>query len=238
MKNKTLLFSIALILIAGTALGLSQLKTHQKLGKPGIKAAPIAGEIKMEIALPETAGDFTSTNVPESDLELNYFPKDTSYARRCYFSATSDWPIYATIVMMGADRTSIHKPDYCLPGQGWQITEKSVVNIPVAGANHNLPVAKWLISNSFPQPDGSRQIIHGIYMFWFVADGVETPDHYQRLWLLTRHLLSTGVLQRWAYVSYFAVCEPGQEEATFERMKKLISNSVAQFQLPLPNNKN
>ena len=30
---------------------------------------------------------------------------------------------------MGADRTSIHKPDYCLPGQGWTIKDKSVVKM-------------------------------------------------------------------------------------------------------------
>jgi hypothetical protein len=44
-------------------------------------------------------------------------------------------------------------------------------------------------------------------------------------------LLTTGVLQRWAYISYFAVCEPGQEDAAFERVKKLIVASVPEFQL-------
>jgi hypothetical protein len=38
-------------------------------------------------------------------------------------------------------------------------------------------------------------------------------------------------LQRWAYVSYFAVYEPGQEDAAFERVKKLIMASVPEFQL-------
>jgi hypothetical protein len=40
------------------------------------------------------------------------------------------------------------------------------------------------------------------------------------------------VLQRWAYVSYFAICSPGQEDATFERMSRLIEESVPEFQLP------
>jgi len=38
-------------------------------------------------------------------------------------------------------------------------------------------------------------------------------------------------LQRWAYISCFAVCLPGQEEATFERLKKFIAASVPEFQL-------
>lgn len=233
MKNKWLIFSVALILIAGTAVALVEFKSHQKLGKPGIKSTPIPGQIRMKIELPENVSGFSSTNIPESDVELGYFPKDTSYARRSY-QMENTLPIYATIVMMGADRTSIHKPDYCLPGQGWTITQKSVVNIPLTGVNYDLPVAKWLVSNSYQAPDGTRQTIHGIYAFWFVADNEQTPDFYQRLWWLTRDLVTTGVLQRWAYVSYFVPCDPGQEDATFERVKKLISESVPQFQL-LPN---
>jgi hypothetical protein len=232
MKNKWLIFFVALILITGTAAALAEFKSHQKLGQPGIKAEAIPGQIAMKIELPENVPGFISTNIPESDVELGYFPKDTSYTRRAYQMGNTP-PIYATIVMMGADRTSIHKPDYCLPGQGWTITEKSVVNVSLAGVNYNLPVAKWLISNSFQSPDGARQTIHGIYVFWFVADNEQTPNFYQRLWWLTRDLVSTGVLQRWAYVSYFVPCEPGQEDATFERVKKLISESTPQFQLPL-----
>ena len=49
-------------------------------------------------------------------------------------------------------------------------------------------------------------------------------------------LFRTGVLQRWAMISYFAVCAPGQEEATFERLKKFIAASAPEFQLvPRPN---
>jgi hypothetical protein len=52
----------------------------------------------------------------------------------------------------------------------------------------------------------------------------------ERMWLMASKLLRTGVLQRWAYVSCFAACPPGQEEATFERMQKLIAAAVPQFQ--------
>ena len=157
----------------------------------------------MKINLPERVLDFTSTNVPESETELGYFPSDTSYSRRCY---TNDTPIFATVILMGADRTSIHRPEYCLPGQGWTINEKTVVNIPVLGwQNHQMPVAKWVVGNFYQAADGQRQPVSGLYVFWFVADGEQTPDNYQRMWWLGRDLLRTGVLQRWAYVSYFAV---------------------------------
>jgi hypothetical protein len=233
MKNKKwILFSIALALMAGTAFALTWFRAHQKLGRPGIIAGKIPGSVMMKINLPEHVLDFSSTNMPEPQVVLNYLPPDTSYAERIYF-APDGFQAQGTIILMGADRTSIHKPEYCLPGQGWSINEKSVVNLPVAGwQNHQLPVAKWIVGNPFQSPDGQRHEVRGIYIFWFVADGEQTPDNYQRMWWLGRDLLRTGVLQRWAYVSYFAVCQPGQEDAAFERLKNLIVHSIAAYQPP------
>ena len=228
--QKWLVFFVALGLMAGTAGALTWLRANQKLGKPGIKAMAIPGSVMMKIELPERVLDFTSTNMPEPEVVVGYLPKDTSYAGRLY-TATNGLQINSTIILMGADRTSIHKPDYCLPGQGWSINEKTVVNIPVAGPqNYQLPVAKWIIGNVYQTPDGQKHEVSGLYVFWFVADGEQTADNYQRMWWLGRDLLRTGVLQRWAYVSFFSVCAPGQEEATFERMKKLIAVTVPEFQ--------
>ena len=64
----------------------------------------------------------------------------------------------ATLVLMGTDRTSIHKPDYCLPGQGWNIRSKKTVSLSIAGATaYELPVSEWVVSNSFPTPDGGKR---------------------------------------------------------------------------------
>jgi hypothetical protein len=48
---------------------------------------------------------------------------------------------------------------------------------------------------------------------------------------MARDMLLTGVLQRWAYVACITLCAPGQEEATFSRMKEFIAAAVPQFQL-------
>jgi hypothetical protein len=51
------------------------------------------------------------------------------------------------------------------------------------------------------------------------------------MWWMARDLLCTGVLQRWASIGYFAQCARGQEDATFERITKLIAASAPEFQL-------
>jgi hypothetical protein len=72
-----------------------------------------------------------------------------------------------------------------------------------------------------------------VYVYWYVADGAlsGTAAGGQRMWWMARDLLRTGVLQRWAYVSCYSECDPGQEEMLFERIKKFIAAAAPEFQL-------
>src|ERR1035437_6852522 len=157
MKHqKWLVFFVALGLMAGTAGALSWLRANQKLGRPGIKAVAIPGSVMMKIELPENVLDFTSTNMPEPEVVLGYLPKDSSYTERIYVVPDGFW-IQATIVLMGADRTSIHNADYCLAGTGFSDREKSIADISIVGSQvWQLPVSRWNLSGIFTQPNGQK----------------------------------------------------------------------------------
>src|SRR5882757_3367549 len=103
-QKKWLVFFIAFGFIAGTAGALNWSRANQRLGQPGVLATPIPGSVMMTIALPESVLDFTSTNVPEPQVVLNYLPADTSYSSRLY-TATNGLQVSATVVLMGGDRT-------------------------------------------------------------------------------------------------------------------------------------
>lgn len=233
MRNQKRAVLIAvLVLMAGTAGALVWLKSNKRLGPPGVRATPQPGTDVMRIDLPERVLDYTSTNVPESDLVASYLPKDTSYAGR-HYQAPDGFEVGATVIMMGTDRTSIHKADYCLAGSGMTPTVKEVAEIPIDGPHpYALRVAKWTINGTTELPNGSKVASHGLYVFWFVADSGSTPSYFNFKCTLMWDLLRTGVLGRWAYVSYQVACQPGQEDAAFERMSKLIAASVPEFQLP------
>jgi len=234
MKNQKLaMLIVALVMMAGTAGALTWLRANQKLGTPGIKAAPIPGTVMMKINLPAHVLDFTSTNVSEPETVLGYLPADTSYAERMYFGPDGI-RIQSTAILMGADRTSIHRPEYCLAGQGWNIDKKEIVDIPIQdNPPYQLEVGRWNVSQVVKQPDGRQVNVAGVYVYWYVANGEETPDHNKMLEWLTMDMFRTGALQRWAYISYFAGCAPGQEDATFEQIERLITAQVPQFELPL-----
>jgi hypothetical protein len=232
-KQKRIILAVVLVCIVATGGALTWLKGHQRLGKPGIKAVPRPGTIVMTIGLPERVLDFTSTNVPQSKEVLDYLPKDTSFSQRYYENSDGNPGINANIILMGADRTSIHRPEYCMLGQGWSIGSKTKVDLTIGTpCSYRLPVMKWDVSTTIDLPNGQKQELHGLYVFWFVADNKTTTHNLPLQLYMMRDLLFTGVLQRWAYISYFSYFAPGQEDAAFERMKKLIVASVPEFQSP------
>jgi hypothetical protein len=228
-----------LLLVSAFAGFLSGWKRIQKLGRPGVKivAEPVYDEKGNPVSshsayLPVRVLDYSSEPVGITRLELDWLPKDTTFGRRVY-RAPDGFQIACNVILMGSDRTSIHKPEYCLPGQGWLIDEraKEQVGIPIDRPHpYQLPVMKWFASGALETADGRKTALRAVYVFWFVADNEMTASHYDRLRWLSRDLLLKGVLQRWAYVSCFAVCYPGQEEATFQRIRAFIAEAVPEFQ--------
>jgi hypothetical protein len=231
-SQKQLIFVLALALMAAAFGALVLLKSHPRLGKPGLKGTPIPGSLMMKLDLPARVLDCVSTNVPEPEVVLGYLPPDSSFAER-HYQAPDGFDMTGTLILMGADRTSIHNADYCLAGQGLATDAKKTVTLSIGGAqSYRMPVSVWNVSRTVTLASGQTVKISGVYVFWFVADGEQTPSHFEMMKRLALHLLTTGVMQRWAYVSYFSLCEPGQEDAVFARMAKVIAASVPEFQHP------
>jgi hypothetical protein len=231
-KQNWIFLSVALVLIGITAICLNQLSGHQRLGRPAIKTSPLPNSNRLAIELPEDVLDYTSKNEEVTEMELKTLPADTSFAKRQYTAPDGSWAL-ATVVLMGSDRTSLHRTEFCLQGQGWQVDPNASVDTTIRMERpfaYDLPVKKYIAQRQVTI-NGQTDTYRAVYVFWFVAENEYTASHGQRMWWMARDLLSTGVLQRWAAVSYFAVCHPGQEDATFQRMKRLIVASVPKFQL-------
>ncbi|MBI3850112.1 MAG: exosortase-associated EpsI family protein [Verrucomicrobia bacterium] len=231
-RQKLIVFGTGLLLIIGTAVVLAQFKVHQKLGRPGVKTSPLAGSRNLRIDLPEKVPGYKSEPVETPEIVISILPKDTSYGQRRYL-AEDGFQAVVNVVLMGSDRTSLHKPQYCVVGAGWTIDQTEMTTVPVSRPHpYDLPVIK-LTTTKQAMINGQRVTARGIYVYWFVADQAISGDASgaKRMWSLATHLLRTGELQRWAYVTYFAVCAPGQEDATYHRLQQLMAVSVPEFQL-------
>jgi hypothetical protein len=229
---------VVLGLIGATAALLAHVGASQRLGQPGLKlvAAPTFTTngvvVRTEsVSLPTEVLEYNSEPEEVSPLEIGWLPKDTLFGRRRY-RGKDGFEVLASVVLMGTDRTSIHKPQFCLDGQGWRIAKTETVTIPIPRPHpYELRVMKLTAAKQAVDKQGAPRMVSGIYVYWFVADNLLTPHHGERMWWMARDLIRTGVLQRWAYVSYFTACWPGQEEAAFKRVQELIAASVPEFQL-------
>jgi hypothetical protein len=232
-RQKWIIVILALGLMGGTAALLARMQTNQKLGQPAVKTTPIPGSQRLQVQLPERVLDCTSEAIEVDKTTLGWLPQDTSFGQRVY-KAPDGFPTSVNVVLMGRDRTSIHKTEFCLQGQGWVIDRNASSQTTVRMDRpfpYDLPVTKFVTTKQVTI-QGQPVTARGIYVLWFVADNDEyTARPWQRMWWMARDLLRTGVLQRWASISYFAECAPGHEDATFERMKKFIVASAPEFQL-------
>lgn len=233
-----ILFGTALLFMVALSGLLTRIQGFQRVGVPGVKVVerPVYredGEIvgTNAVALPESVLDFTSKDIPVAKVVNDWLPKDTVYGQRVYEAPDGYW-LQSTVVLMGTDRTSIHKPEYCLTGQGFQVAsiERDAVEISQPH-RYELPVVKMILTREATSPDGQRFKQSALFVYWFVADDQLTADHNERMLWMARDQVTRGLLQRWAYVSCFTICNPGQERVVYSRMRDWISASVPQFQI-------
>jgi hypothetical protein len=237
-RNEWIALALVTAMLAGTAFFLTSVQANQKLGEPGlivVNEPTLNPEGKVirtnSVYLPPNLFGYDSEVVGITDMEADWLPEDTLFGRREY-AAADHFRALCSVVLMGVDRTSIHKPQYCLLGQGWLIEKTEVATIPMSRPHpYELQVMKLTTSKKGQDQSGRPLEIKGIYIYWFVSDNQLTPHHGQRMWWMARDLVFSGVLRRWAYVTYFSICLPGQEELIFSRLQELIAASVPEFQL-------
>ncbi|MGA2247568.1 MAG: exosortase-associated EpsI family protein [Verrucomicrobiota bacterium] len=234
-RLKAILFITVLVLIAATAAALAHARANQRLGLPGVKTRPIPDSHNLEVLLPPEAAGFQSVVVPEAEMVTNSLPRDTSFGQRLY-QAADGFQVVGNVVLMGSSRASIHKPQICMTAQGWDIDD-AVSHEETVHLDHpvpyDLPVMR-LVATRRGQLNGQTVTQRGVYVYWFVDADRCTASHQKRMLWMAHDVVVKNELDRWAYVSYFAKCDPGQEEATFGRLRQLIAASVPQFQLVPP----
>jgi hypothetical protein len=233
-RQMTAVLVAGLLLMTAAAAMLSHIGHFQTLSPPGVKTHPLNSSIRLEADLPEHVLNYDSKRLETDEVVLGTLPADTSFGNRRYVAPDGFW-LDLRVVLMGRDRTSLHKPQICLSGNGWRIndaaSEETTLRVEQPHP-YDLPVVKLIASNT-STVDGQKRTYNAVYVYWYVAnDSVSaSASGFQRMWLMAARLLRTGVLQRWAYVTCLAPCVPGQEAATCDRVKQFIVAAVPQFQL-------
>jgi len=172
----------AIIPILATVLTVGLMVYQAKTVNPVLCEAPV-------IVLGEIAG-YASRPYEPSEAELSVLPKDTQFAKRVYQAPNGHW-FQVSVVIGGKSKSSIHRPELCLPSQGNQMLDPH--DITVAGRDwHRVTLAH-----------GERPPAGFAYTFFNQA-GYATSSHIRRIFRDVWDRSVLGRIDRWVMVTVFS----------------------------------
>ena len=138
------------------------------------------------LSLGELPG-FESEELGASEAELTVLPADTTIIKRRYVAQNGDWMV-VSLVIGGKSKSSIHRPELCLPAQGFAMRNPRTRE--VGGRDWRMIELSAKDSPSF-----------GFAYTFFNQEGYSTASHVARIFrdVLDRSLLNR--IDRWVMVS-------------------------------------
>jgi len=195
----------------------------------------IAPEAGIVMNLPTLVGEWWGTEEPVSPSELAMLPGDTQFAKKIYQDLRGD-TLTAQVVLSGGEKRSIHRPEICLPAQGWTIQSGEVVPVTLSNGR-TLDVMKLTLTRQIEVAPGERRTLKSYFLYWFVGKDTSTPYHWVRLAKTNWDMVTKKLQHRWAYVIVSAPVlegfKPGAKtgEQTLDMLKDFVRQAVPKFQI-------
>lgn len=166
-----------------------------------LPTAPHRPEPGVSMELPEFYGDWYGRDAEVTQKERDTLGAETRFARKVYTNSKGDM-VYVSIVLAGSDmNNSIHRPERCLPAQGYTMLDSHRLKVPLASGDA-LTVTR--LHNRRPmQVAGRSEPIdeESLHYYWFISSRETTADHIERNFMDVRDRLLHGYNQPWAYVT-------------------------------------
>jgi len=228
-RPKNWMTAVAIVVMLITTALLARFSKGGKLESPGVTLIEVDDVDRLEVLMPDELPGGTLTRIPVHEDELSVLPQDTAFGKRSYLGKDG-FQAFVNVVVMGTDRTSIHKPQYCLTGQGWAITSVQYDTIPISPMDYVLPVKMLTLSRTVTNERGEQVTISGYYAYWFFEEEKITTSDLGRVTSIAGTLITHGKLERWAYTGCLTACRVEDEEVTYEKLKSFIAELVPEFQ--------
>lgn len=232
-SREQFLAAVAVVAVAvGVMFAGHRVDVMQLSPRVGIR---LAADGLNPVALPDYLGsEWIGQRAEVLAGEREILPEDTGYSRKNYVSTSNpNQRVFLSIVLSGRDRSSIHRPEICLVGQGWTIKDRAIHEFKwPAGAGGGVPASLLHIDHEFTSSRGEKSKIPALFAYWFVGADQVVASNTERVFLTSwdrvRHLQAN----RWAYVVLQTHALDG-EEAALARMQSVLDATLPTFQEPL-----
>jgi EpsI family protein len=164
--------------------------------------------VGIALSLPADVGVWHGEDKEVTEKEKQVLGVGTEFARKLY-TTSSGAGLYVSIVLSGQDvNTSLHRPERCLPAQGW--TPIANTTETIALDNGKSIQATRLVNQS--TTDVNNHQLYSVYYYWFVGCTQVVASPRERSMIDWRDRLFHGYNQRWAYITIAANLRNDSEE--------------------------
>jgi len=234
--QRTLLHLAAVLALPLATLGIcacTDVSFH--VAAPGVRLRDETPRIPW---LPLSMGDYQGREYDMTPAEKDLLDEGVKLARNVYSSATGR-QIMATVILSGFEKRSLHRPEVCLPNQGWTVTDRMQTPLIMEdGRTINIMMMR-IFRDVEPKP-GLRVRTRAINFYWYIgSDGVTCADHYEHVFLSYYDAVFRNIQHRWAMASIFVPLpeqtvgqeDPIQELTAMEDGRAFISKLAPTFML-------
>jgi hypothetical protein len=212
-----------------TALFLAHVAALPARGRVGIALSP---DGLAPVELPAFLGsDWIGRRTDVSEVERQLLPADTGFSRRTYvLIADPSQQVFLSIVLSGHDRTSIHRPELCLVGQGWTIRGSFTHRFDYPGDGRGFPATVLRVEKEIATGTG-RVLVPQLVAYYFVGGDTVVASHWHRIATDAWNRVAHGRADRWAYVLIQTGASDG-EDAALRRIQTVLDGTLQVFQKP------
>ena len=157
----------------------------------------------LTMKLPATIGNFQGEDTGMSSREKQAFDEGVEMARTVYKSPEGK-EFICTLVLSGPIKRSLHRPEVCMPGQGWKIERKGVVQLVTENGGSQDATLLYLFKDHKTR-DGRRVRTRAYNLYWYVGYDVATPSYTTHVLLSHRDSVFRNINHRWGMASLFVV---------------------------------
>jgi EpsI family protein len=227
------LVSAAVVVFSGVVmLAAHRLDAIQVSPRVGIR---LAADGLNPVELPAYLGtEWEGQPADITPVEREVLPPDTGFSRKNYVSLQNlNQGVFLSIVLSGRDRTSIHRPEICLVGQGWTITDRTARTFRRPDSPAPVPATVLRLEREFTTPRGEKVKVPALFAYWFVGADKVVASNTERVLATSLDRLRHLQAHRWAYVVVQTLAADG-EVAALARMQAVLNGTLPVFQEPLP----
>lgn len=160
--------------------------------------------------IPEYIGNFKQMGVDEEiDDHVKAVLETSEILIRPYTHAATGYPVQLTIVYAGTTRRSLHFPEVCLVGAGWEVREQSADPI-----NLDLTARRLILVKGETQQ---------AVLYWFKTGDLLTGNFFLNAFEWAKNQL-TGDASTSAMIKVAASFKPGYEEEAFAILREYAAS--------------